>query len=273
VLKQLLELDGKIHELFAEIFQRPKLGKQTRKDIEGIYYSLQMAGLLSPKQIERDDEDIDETDEDWNAEDFFGGNYREKFKEFADEPTPINREDRQQIRQLFLKLADVFHPDKTLDDRDREYRTEVMKEINQAYAAGDLAKLLAIEKQHQMGETIDRDRESDLVHSCARMERDNDLLDRQLKDLKQEIRETKKTPEGSLVAEYKKMTKSGLDPIGEMVTETESQIEIVADIYQFITDFRDRKITIKDFIKGPKVLQQMRQVSAEEILMDFFAQF
>ncbi len=260
ILQQLLEIDEKIHAAFTEIFNRKKLGKQTRKDIEQVYYMLQLSGVISPKARDADIDpsvEVDEEDE-WNAEDFFGDQQGQHRSHFNSEPEPpqIDPDELKKIRQVFLKLANVFHPDKILDDRDHEYRTEVMKEINQAYKSGDLAKLLAIEKKHEMGEIIDRDNEDDLMRRCAQIEQENAFLNSQFSNLKQEIRQTKSTPEGTIVAEYKKMTKHGLDPIGEMVAETESQIKIITEMYQFVSDFRDRKITVKDFMKGPSFFQE-----------------
>ncbi len=256
ILQKLLELDQQIHAAFTEIFTGKKLGKQSRKNIEKIYYTLQISGLISPS--DRLDQDSDEPEDledgdNWNEEDFFGRQQRSPFDTEVETPQ-IDRDELKKIRQIFLRLADVFHPDKTLDDHDSEYRTEVMKEINQAYQSGDLAKLLAIEKQHQMGELIDRDSEDDLTRRCARIEQENEFLKSQFANLKQEVRLTKSTQQGSMVTEYKKMTKSGIDPIGELVAETESQIKIITEVYQFVTDFRDKKITIKDFMKGPAVL-------------------
>ena len=275
ILQQLLELDRQIHAVFTEIFERKKLGKQSRRSIEKIYYTLQMSGLISPKAISSENSDrLDdrEDSDDWGEEDFFGR--QQGSPDYAELELPqIDRDELKKIRQIFLRLADVFHPDKTLDDADSAYRTEVMKEINQAYQSGDLAKLLAIEKKHQMGEKIDRDSEDDLTRRCERIQQENEFLNSQFANLKQEIRATKSTQQGSMVAEYKKMTKSGLDPIGEMVEETESQIKVITEVYQFVTDFRDKKMTVKDFMKGPDVFQQIQQVSAEEILMELFSQF
>jgi predicted nuclease with TOPRIM domain len=275
ILQQLLELDRKIHAVFTEIFAGKKLGKQTRKNIEKIYYTLQISGLISPNnnhsQTSDEPEDLEDGD-DWDAEDFFG-RHQQSRSDSEQESTQIDRDELKKIRQIFLRLADVFHPDKTLDDANRDYHTEVMKEINQAYQSGDLAKLLAIEKQHQMGELIDRDNEDDLTRRCARIEQENEFLNSQFTNLKAELRLTKNTPEGSIVAEYKKLTKSGIDPIGEMVAQTESQIEVIAEVHKFVADFRDKKMTIKDFMKGPSVFQQMQQVSAEELLMELFSKF
>ncbi len=274
ILQQLLELDAKIHTVFTEIFSGKKLGKQTRKNIEKIYYTLQMSGLISPSLHRYElDEEPEDADDEWDAEDFFGHQQAHTYDRTELEPPPIDRDELKKIRQIYLRLADVFHPDKVSNDQDRDYHTEVMKEINQAYQSGDLAKLLAIEKQHQMGELIDRDNEDDLARRCARIEQENEFLNQQHANLKQEIRITKSTPEGSIVAEYKKLTKSGVDPIGEMVAQTESQIQTIAEVYQFVIDFRDKKMTIKDFMKGPAVFQQLQQVSAEELLMELFAKF
>jgi predicted nuclease with TOPRIM domain len=275
ILQKLLEIDRQIHAVFTEIFSGKKLGKQTRKNIEKIYYTLQISGLISPSalpsQSSDDPVDLDDQD-DWDAEDFFGRQQGSTFNSDVESPG-IDRDELKKIRQIFLRLADVFHPDKVANHADRDYHTEVMKEINQAYQAGDLAKLLAIEKQHQMGEIIDRDSEDDLTRRCARIEQENEFLNSQFANLKQEIRQTKNTPEGSIVTEYKKLTKSGVDPIGEMLADTESQIEIITEVYQFALDFRDKKMTIKDFMKGPAVFQQRQQVSAEELLMELFGQF
>jgi hypothetical protein len=274
MFQKLMELDRQIHAVFVEIFAGKKLGKQTRKSIEKIYRNLQASGLISPiDEPEKDGKSLEDEDEDgfeWDAEEF--GDRESQFRT-EPEPVKLDRDELKKIRQLYLRLADVFHPDKVLDATDKEYRTEVMKEINQAYQAGDLAKLLTIEKQHQMGEIIDRNNEDDLARRCERLERDNEFLKSQLTNIKQEIKLTKKTREGSMVAEFRKMTKAGYDPIGEALNETESQIKTIAEVLQFVVDFRDRKIAIKEFIKGPPSFREMQEMSQEELLMELFAQF
>ncbi|MCY7369210.1 MAG: J domain-containing protein [Chamaesiphon sp.] len=148
IMQQLLDLDSKIHAIFTEIFNGRKLGKQSRKSIEKIYYTLQISGLISPSghlYQDADDSDEDPADGDeWDQEDFFGHKSRSSPFNAEPEPPKIDRDELKKIRQIFLRLADVFHPDKVLDGENCEYYTEVMKEVNQAYQAGDLAKLLAI---------------------------------------------------------------------------------------------------------------------------------
>jgi predicted nuclease with TOPRIM domain len=275
VLQQMLDLDQKIHAVFAEILNGRKLGKQSRLDIQRIYRHMQISGLLSPKLDSEGkpekklfdldgfpDFDIsDDPEWNWQQEQSVGG-----FHESAPKP---DREELKKIRQLFLRLADVFHPDKAGPDADQEYHAEVMKEINQAYQNGDLAKLLAIEKQHQMGELIDRDSEDDLTRRCARLEQENEFLRSQFDSLKQELRLAKNSQEGMMATEHRKLTKRGIDPISAAIAEAEEQCQLVQDIHDFVVKFRDKKITIKEFLQGPPAIHSFEEIEMEELLMEF----
>ena len=55
-MKTMAELDEEIHALFAEILTTRKMGKQTQKNIESLYRSLQMGGIISYKPIDDDEE-------------------------------------------------------------------------------------------------------------------------------------------------------------------------------------------------------------------------
>ncbi len=274
ILQKMQMLDQQVHDIFAEILNGRKLGKQTRKDIEQIYRNMQMAGLISP-QPDRDGQppkkgfpDMDDfpdfdmpEDADWYNERSFSG-----FGESAPKP---DRDELKKIRQLFLRLADVFHPDKVGPDADQEYHAEVMKELNQAYQNGDLAKLLAIEKQHQMGEMIDRDNADELTRRCARIEQENDFLKSQHDSLKQELRLAKNSQEGVMAIEHRKFTKAGFDPISEVLVEAEEQCQLMQDLHDFVVKFRDRRITIKEFLQGPPAMQQPEEIDMDELLMEF----
>lgn len=269
-IQQLLELDLKLHDAFAEIFTGRKLGKQTRKKVETIYANLQESGLISfvrDPDLNNDrfspDDSADEPDWEW-------GDRQSSSNLFEDDlPNKLDRDELKKIRQIFLRLAEVFHPDKVTDDDLAKYHTEVMQEINQAYQSGDLAKLLAIEKKHQMGEIIDLNNQDELTQRCARIEQENEFLINQFEQIKLELRLTKNTQQGAMAAEYRKLSKAGYDPIGEIVSHTESQVATILEVYKFITDFRDRRITIKDFMQGPAIFRDMRQMSEEELFIEF----
>ena len=270
--QKLMEIDSQIHEVFQTILTGRKLGKKSRKDIETIYYNLQINGLISPKldpngkSIFENDDSEDEPD--WGSHD--RRSPHQFLDEFAEDTTKPDREELKKIRQLFLRLAEVFHPDKVSDEADKEFCTEVMKEINQAYQNGDLAKLLAIEKQQNLSELINHDSSDDLTRQCTKVEAENSFLKDQLDSLKQQLKITKKSPQGTIVAQFKKITKWGGDPIGDALGEIEAQIEVIEQLHKFAIDFRDRRITIKEFLRGPEVfMQQEEMFDEDEELFEF----
>ncbi|TYQ30543.1 J domain-containing protein [Pseudanabaena sp. UWO310] len=269
--QKILELDEQIHAVFQEILTGRKLGKKSRKDIETVYYNLQLDGVISPKHLPIEEE-LFENDDEFEDE-FDWAHYRGHSNQqiIEDIPKP-DRDELKKIRQLFLRLADSFHPDKVTDEAEKEYRTEIMKEINLAYQDGDLARLLAIEKEQELGAIIDRDSTDDLSRHCAKVEAENRYLKDQLENLKQQLKITKKTQQGEMTATFKKITKYGGDPIGEALREIEDQIAIIEQMHQFVVDFRDRRMTIKEFLKGPTSLR-LQQMSEEELMLEFLAQF
>ncbi len=264
VYNQLTALDTEIHALFEEILTKQKLGKKSQLEIRRLYRSLQLFGLLSPQVNE--DERVDEvlsnsSSDDSNAEpesDFFNQykNTDHSHQDHSDNPfnqPPEQSPPSREIRQTFLKLASMFHPDKVADGETQSQYTEIMKEVNRAYAEGDVARLLEIERQHHLQQEIDlaRTTKSQIERLCLQREQDNQLLFAQYENLKKELRTARNTPQGKIVKDYRACQKQGIDAVAEMILELESQVKHVESIRNFVRDFRDRKITIKEFLRGP----------------------
>ncbi len=271
VREKIIALDQEIHTFFAEILSRKKLGKQTKHKIEQIYLSLQVAGIISPKEDD-DDAELDELFESQEEGDKFDSSeYRQHQSESElESPSAARSDESKKIRTYFLRLAEIFHPDKATDSETQVRHTEIMKEINKAYQDGDLARLLEIEQQHEVGETIDTNNEDDLSRKCARIEQQNQFLKAQHETLKRELRSIKKTPEGEMVGEFRKVEKHGFDPMTELSSQMETQITVIAEIRDYVRDFHWAKMTIKDFLRGPQVLRSISQDMMEEMLEQMF---
>jgi len=265
------ELDNQIHAVFKEIFTGKKLGKKTRKDVETIYYHLQSDGVISPKHSYSDTDRFEAKDPEDETD--WGDHEERSHQDFATDITKPDREELKKIRQIFLRLAEIFHPDKVIDEAEKDYCTEVMKEINLAYQNGDLAKLLEIEKQQDLNEIINHDSTDDLTRQCTKVEAENAFLQGQLGNLKQQLRQTKNTPQGSITAQFKKMTKYGGDPIGTALVEMEAQIEIIEQLHKFAIAFRDRRITVKEFLKGPTAFMEQQNLTDEELLLELLTRY
>jgi hypothetical protein len=278
LMQELWEINERVHGLFKDILTKRKLGKKSRQDIERIYHGLQRSGIISP-QFDDPDEDEDGADSEFETEFKFEGvggddhqdqeedsNRYRSFKDLFDNVSKIDRDEQKKIRHVFLRLAEIFHPDKCLDHDRAEHYAEIMKEVNQAYAEGNLAKLLEIEKQHELGQEIDIDNEDSLLRNCDRLDQHNTLLKNQYENLKLELRLIKNTHEGSIAVEYRKMMKRGINPINEIVGETQEKLDVMVEIEDFVQSFHQKRITIKEFVRGPEVLQKMQMLTLEELL-------
>lgn len=271
--QRMAELDAEIHAMFAEILTKRKLGKQTRKNIENVYRNLQFTGVISFKVDTPDaDTELDELFEDARPQDERDAQTDERSQQdwrtepSAYTPSAVRTDESRKIRQTFLRLAEIFHPDKVQDQETLQNHTEIMKEINKAYQEGDLARLLEIERQHQLGEEIDNNSEDDVTRKCKTIEQQNGILRNQYENLKRELRLAKNTPEGAMVADARKASKQGVDYMAMMLETMETQISLVARIRDFVQDFRDQKITIKEFMQGPSTLNSMTEEMMEEML-------
>ncbi|NET70702.1 MAG: J domain-containing protein [Sphaerospermopsis sp. SIO1G2] len=264
-------LDQEIHHLFDEIFKTRKFGKTTSKKIQSLYMSLQMEGIISPKSSSEEDDDS-ELDELFENSEPSNQDHNQKHYEYwhvdneSETPSAPRTEDSKKIRQTFLKLAEIFHPDKVRDNETHKSHTEIMKEINKAYQEGDLARLLEIERKHEVGDNIDNNSEDDLSQRCKKLEQQNEILQNQYDKLKAELRLAKNTPEGAMVAEFRKAEKQGFKPFDFMLKTLDMQINIIREVRDFVKDFKDKKITIKDFLAGPESLQDDEDEIMESLL-------
>ena len=64
-----------------------------------------------------------------------------------------------------------------------------------------------------------------------------------------------------MVKEYRAGQKQGVDALGELTRELDAQIKQIERIRNFVRDFRDKKMTISEFLNGPE-----DSVKEEEIL-------
>jgi chaperonin cofactor prefoldin len=271
--QKMAELDQDIHALFEEILTTRKFGKQTIKNIEAVYLKLQLTGIISHKPGRQQfntelDEPFNnsEPESDFSEEAAENRHQHWQAQQSVESPSVARTEDKRKIRETFLRLAEIFHPDKVKDSETQKYHTEIMKSINKAYQEGDLARLIEIEQTQQAGEIIDYNSEDDLTRKCRTLEQQNQILLTQYENLKRELRLAKNTPEGTMVSDSRKAAKKGIDSTALMLETIESQINVVAHIRDFVKNFKEQKITIKEFLAGPPTLHSFEEEIMEDIL-------
>jgi predicted nucleic acid-binding Zn-ribbon protein len=282
-MSQIQELDQEIHQIFTRIFDTRKMGKNTAQMVEEVYFCLQSSQAISinPKRRPKSfleqmlgldpnfNDSDDESDESEAENGSRGKGFGNYFDSEDDEPTDkIDREEARKIRQTFLRLAAVFHPDKLEDESKKDDYEEVMKEVNAAYQRGDLARLLEIEKQYNVGEIIDLTNADDLTIRCRQLDRENELLKEQQVSIQKEMKEMKKSQPGQMLKEYQTLKKQGIEPIEELMAEAENNLENVQIIRDFVLSFCNKEITVEKFKRGP-VLKEMYEDDDDDDFFDF----
>jgi hypothetical protein len=220
------------------------LGKRVRTKVGQLRAALELVGLLPPS------DDDDENDGSFEPDDDFQGNFS-----WADEEPPFSGrggpgavpgaspgerevagarqvgQERRSLREIFRNLARAVHPDRAQHEADREQRSEVMKQVTQAYEEGDLARLIQLESawQSQLAATETGDPEA----RCRELERINrELLD-QSRRLTRDIRDLKR--------EARDVTQ-GMTP-DELVADATSELDELQAVFEHLGAFRDGKIT------------------------------
>ena len=70
--------------------------------------------------------------------------------------------------------------------------------------------------------------------------------------------------------EYRKAARSGINPIEELLKATDMELSRLKKIRDFVRDFRDKKITIKEFLQGPTGTSNMTPEQMKEIARQMF---
>jgi hypothetical protein len=179
-------------------------------------------------------------------------------EEQADEESPGSwlaeaKVEKQEIRKLYIKLANLFHPDKALDTEVQARNAEIMKQLNKAYQERNYQQLLILEKQFS---------QTAIVTQRALLELNEQIdeaklldLDAQIEKLKQQIEKAKikkknleKSEEGKFVKEIDKNLKNALPKFYQMELEFK---EIFAELEHSIKILEKYKVQRKSSLLTP----------------------
>lgn len=129
-----------------------------------------------------------------------------------------------QLKKMYRQLARQFHPDLAIDEADRQYRTDKMAAINDAYKAQSMVELMALaeelaahESRQQAAPPPDQEMAQALQEEIERCRRRLRVIDNELQNL----------PNRSMVdlaLKVKLAQREGRDLLAEMASELERKI-------------------------------------------------
>ncbi|NJD06662.1 MAG: hypothetical protein FIA97_09210, partial [Methylococcaceae bacterium] len=156
---------------------------------------------------------------------------------------------KQSIQEIYRKLAARLHPDREPDPAERERKTELMKQANQAYEKKDLLQLLELQLQ---AEHIDQSHIDQL--SEDRLKAYNQILKEQSEELQKEISEIEFAWRMQLnLAPFETVTPKGL--MGRLRGDIRHLRHQIADLKDQLVALGDPQI-LKAWLKGYRIPKQ-----------------
>lgn len=264
--RAMAELDREIHELFGALLMNPKLAKRAQREVRGVYESLQVDQIISPDpawareranactcQACSPSDDFSELRVNELGADEPG---QRRAEHESQRPQPPERE--ASVRTLYHKLALRYHPDRAVDDQRRAEHEAVMRDVNDAYHAGDTERLLTLSRE--LGIDLGDLQGSDGVLA---------ELVRQYERVKAEVRELRNSPVGTLVAEMRRARQRGYrSPIEGLNEQAETALRDLTEVRDFVRDFAEGKISLKTFLRGPQLDTSLEVADTDELFLE-----
>ena len=257
---ELFEVERDLHAVFAVLLAKGRLSKAARRTAQDVYRHLIREGVISDGQA-LDPEELAQFKAAvaGKAGPSRGGPgpdvpppwARTEDAASAQRPTGAGAET---IRAVYRRLANAIHPDKVQSEEERERRTEAMKVVTRAYMEGDLARLLEVERGWLGGGPSAgvAEGEDAVEEKCASLERTNASLDAQVKALKKELRELCAFPPHREVQGFATASPSVFEQrLEALVAGSAEAVKELKTIRDFVASFRDGKISVEEFGKGP----------------------
>ena len=150
------------------------------------------------------------------------GDYRYREPIFTPPSAPLGADDTTSLKQLYRQLARRFHPDLALDDADRAYRADIMKAINAAYAAGDLARLQELAQEPDSADRLEYARTDQQLVQAMLIELNR--CHRRLVEIKEELARLELHKSARLLRRSQRAEAEGRDLLQEISRDLQAEI-------------------------------------------------
>lgn len=153
----------------------------------------------------------------------------------------------QSLRDVYRRLASSLHPDREPDETERARKNGLMQEVNRAYEAGNLLALLELQLA---AEQLDASKLAS--YSPTRLQHYNQVLERQLQDLQQEVRDVPL----AFCAEFGHGSAHGLKP-GKIMALLRAQLQALKQhvLHQrmLLNGLQSEPDMLKDWLKQERI--------------------
>ena len=133
----------------------------------------------------------------------------------------------EEIKKLYRQIAIKIHPDKSVNESDREYRTKLMAEVNDAYANGDIERLRQILQEWESSpESVTGE---GIAFDLVRMIRSISQINGRLKTIEREVEIIKETEIYGMMIQVQEAEKEDRDLLKELSSKIDSDIKLAKE--------------------------------------------
>lgn len=242
LVKKLLKLKGLNRE-----------DKHLLRDMQETFESDELFGdgFQEMKEQMEEMEEMKSGNYDFNFDEEQRAKMRDMFEQFAVKP---DEQEQKNIRKIFIRLSQKFHPDKASNEKDGEDYHEMMQKINEAYQAGDIDTLLELE-QLFLSEKLDLTKVQSLSvdvlqQEIDRLERDLEFIDNQIDRNNGELKSLRASDLGKMLKDVKKAEKQG-----QGIDDMADEMQVAIDRLQSMKEGLEHSLEIKAL--SPKLAEIM----------------
>jgi hypothetical protein len=131
-------------------------------------------------------------------------------------------EPSEEMKKLYRQIAMKIHPDKATEDSEKERRTKLMAELNNAYAEGNIAKMTQILREWESSpESVVGD---GVAMKLVRTIRKIAQLKGRLSIIEEEVSEIKISEMSKMMIRVQESEEKGIDLLGELSRKIDEDI-------------------------------------------------
>jgi uncharacterized protein YoxC len=256
------DLQQEIAALARQLKSTKGMSKMDKQQLEMMAEEMANGGMFGDDYEQYKKQKQQRESGNFDFDEFERARMRGMFAEFEVKPP---EKEQKEIRKVFLKLSQKFHPDLAKNEKEAEEFHLLMQQINEANQHNDIQALLELESIY-LHESLDFEAKSVTMDSLQqvidRLKRDLQFIEKQLDRTSEEIKQLRKSDLGKMLTSVNKA-----DRRGKGLDEATAQVE---EMLKMFTQLRDG---LKDSIKlgriSPKLMDLLLGEDLEEEEDDF----
>ena len=209
----------------------------------------------------------------------------EQHKLWQGQTLRLSDKHQRELREVYLRLARLIHPDRATNEETRARWTTLMKNINEAYKAGDAARLFQLEEELQEELMCQQQNwtspfNAERISTAERLKQKIKLLKVQLDFTRRELRLLKKSDLGQIFTHRKQLKNDlGVSADEVMLDQIDEAMQISEHLTSIIDAFFQKRIGKKALSKQLRNCLGANQENAEmgdileEALVQLFTEF